>query len=171
MSFDAFAEHIRSEEGGLTDNKLDPGGRTNFGITQRQLDAARIAYPDLKLPAKVDDLTWNQARELYRRDYWLPIRGEELPAGVALLVGDSAVNQGPSRAIRWLQQAAKVKPDGHIGPVTLAAVNAADEKSLLTEIAAQRAYQYMKLDSIDDEFGLGWARRLFRTFVSALEET
>ncbi len=171
MSFEHFAEHIRVEEGGLVDNPKDPGGRTNIGITQRKLDASRHAYPDLKLPSRVDDLSWSQAKELYRRDYWGPIRGDELPPGIAILAGDAAVNQGPSRAIKWLQQVAKVRQDGQLGPVTLAALHAADQKELMAEYAAQRAYQYMTLDSIDDVFGLGWARRLFRTYNLALEAT
>lgn len=169
MSFDAFAEHIRKEEGGLVDHPSDPGGRTNMGVTQRKLDAARTAYPALRLPSKVDDLSWSQAREIYSRDYWQPVRGDDLPPGIGLLVGDAAVNQGPSRAIKWLQQAARVSADGNLGPMTLAAVKTADQKALMVEYASRRAYHYMTLDAIDDTFGLGWSRRLFRTFTAALE--
>lgn len=169
MSFERFAEHIRKEEGGYSNHPLDPGQATNMGITQRELDRSRVAYPDLRLPSSVKDLTWPQAKEIYRRNYWNEMKGDHMPAGIALLVSDAAVNQGASRAKRWLQEAAQVKADGVIGPATLAAVRAADQKELLKEVASRRAHHYMLQDSIDDVFGLGWARRLFRTFTAALE--
>lgn len=169
MSFDKFAEHIRKEEGGYSNNPVDPGGATNMGITQRELDRSRAAYPDLRLPLNVKDLTWPQAKEIYRRNYWNEVRGDDLPVGIGLLVADAAVNQGTVRAKRWLQEAAGVKVDGWIGPGTLSAVRKANQLELMGEVAARRAHHYMLQDSIDDTFGLGWARRLFRIYNAALE--
>jgi lysozyme family protein len=169
-SFDSAVEHIRREEGGLVDHPSDPGGRTIFGITQRTLDAARAAFPDLKLPDRVDDLTWPQAKEIYRRNYWQPIRGDELPAALALAVLDAAVNASPQRATRWLQQALRVAADGWLGAQTILAARRCDQPKTLREFHARRAHHYMLQDSTDDVFGLGWARRLINTHDAATKE-
>lgn len=166
-AFDFAVSHVLLEEGGLSDHPADPGGRTNFGVTQTTLDAVRSSYPELNLPLTVDRLFSHHAKEIYRRHYWAPIRGDELPVGVALWMLDTAVNHGPGRAIRMLQQALGVKVDGWIGAKTLAAARAADRRALLDEVSARRAHHYMLQDAIDDDFGLGWARRLFRTYSAA----
>ncbi len=168
--FDIAVEHVRSEEGGLVDNPLDPGGRTNFGITQRLLDQCRAASPRAGFPARVDDLTWSQARDIYRSQFWQPMRADELPDGLSLLMLDTAVNCGVNRAAKWLQLALGVPSDGWIGARTIAAARAQAPLAVLSELSARRAHHYMLQDSIDDEFGLGWARRLFRTFNASVRE-
>lgn len=167
-SFDAAIEHVRQAEGGLVDNAADPGGRTNFGITQATLDATRGFYSSMQLPARVDELTWEQAKLIYHRQYWMPIRGDELPAPIALAVLDAAVNASPQRATRWLQQALRVTADGWLGTQTLLAAQRCDIRVTLREFGARRAYHYMLQDATDDAFGLGWARRLFDTHDAAL---
>jgi lysozyme family protein len=168
--FDVAVAHVLREEGGLVDNPKDTGGRTNYGITQRVLDAMRDTYPLAGLPLRVDELTPGQAIDIYRSQYWMPVRGDDMPAGIGLALLDSAVNQGANRAAKWLQFAAGVQADGWIGARTIAAVYATPPLALLSEFCARRAYHYMLQDSIDDEFGLGWARRLFRTFNAAVKE-
>ncbi len=95
----------------------DPGGRTRFGISHR-------AHPGLDISA----LTPEQARALYRRDYWQRLRCDELPPPVALALMDSAVNCGRRRAVQWLQAALnelerppRLAVDGLLGPRTLRA--------------------------------------------------
>lgn len=169
-NFDVAVEHVRREEGGLVDNPRDPGGRTNFGITQRLLDDVREAYPISDFPRTVDDLTWTQARDVYRLQFWKPLHGDELPLYIGIALLDAAVNASVSRAARWLQLSLGVTADGWIGAQTLRAARAADAVSLLNEFSARRAHHYMLQDSIDDDFGLGWARRLFRTYAVAVRE-
>lgn len=167
--FEAALAHVLREEGGLIDHPKDPGGRTNLGITQRKLDEVRAARPGYALPGRVDDLLPEDAGTIYRLEYWLPIRGDDLPTGLALAVFDGAVNAGVGQSAKWLQRAVGVKADGVIGAQTIAAISRApDSNELLREFMARRAHHYMLLDSLDDDFGLGWARRLFRTYDAAL---
>ena len=89
-----FADCIKiviTEEGGLSIDARDPGGTTHYGISQR-------AYPNLDIPS----LTLEGAEAIYRRDYWEPINSDEFPAGIALLLFDAAVNQGPATAVKLL---------------------------------------------------------------------
>lgn len=83
-----------AQEGGatITDNKNDPGGLTKYGISQK-----RYPHEDIKA------LTEDRAELLYRRDYWTPIGGDQLPEPLALNAFDAAVNLGVPVAKRLLQ--------------------------------------------------------------------
>lgn len=168
--FCVAVEHVLREEGGLVDNARDPGGRTNFGITQRLLDEVRGTYPSTQWPRTVDELTRGQAIDIYRLHFWDPLRGDQLPMHVGIALLDAAVNSGVPRAAKWLQLALGVKADGWVGAQTLRATRQADPITLLNEFSARRAHHYMLQDDIDDDFGLGWARRLFRTYAIAARE-
>ena len=163
-AFDQAFRIVIGEEGGLSVDAADPGnwtggacGRgaclgTHFGISA-------AAYPGLA----ISTLTLDAARAIYRRDYWDAVQGDLLPPPLALLVFDAAVNNGVGRAVRWLQSAAGVMPDGVLGPHTLAAVGAKGGQgaALLVEYQAQRLMFMAGLPTWRS-FGLGWARRLCR---------
>lgn len=66
----AYKAALAQNEGGYTDGKdLGENFATNYGITQRTLDGAKSRFPD-RYPADVKDLTQEQAREIFKRDYW-----------------------------------------------------------------------------------------------------
>lgn len=167
-NFERCIEHVRLMEGGYSNRKSDPGGPTNHGITQTMLDAARQLWPDL--PRTVESLTWDEAKRIYRYHFWDVIRGNEMPLAYALPTLDAAVNHGPQRAIRFLQSALGVRADGWIGTQTLAAARTHLHANVLEECLARRGYFYMLQDAADDDNGLGWSRRLMRTFSEALKE-
>lgn len=168
IDFDAIANFTLIREGGLVDHPRDPGGRTNFGVTQRRLNAARETHPEWNLPAIVDHLTPLQAKMIYRFGEWADIRGDDLPGELALLVFEHAVNAGSDNAIRLLQRALRVRQDGVFGPVTLSAANRAPVREICEEYSAQRAAFYASLDELDDHFGLGWMRRLLRAYTLSI---
>ena len=140
---------ILGEEGGIENHRKDPGGLTKYGISQR-------SYPTLNIAA----LTLDDAKAIYRRDYWNPIRGDELPSGLDLTLFDSAINQGPVTAIQLLQHALQIKADGRLGPITLAASFKA-MPDLLDDFDAERALRY-EFNRNEETFGRGWYRRLLR---------
>lgn len=143
------------EEGGLVDDPSDPGGLTNFGISQ-------AAYPNLDIAT----LTRGEAEAIYRRDYWSPAACDKLPAGVDLMVFDMAVNAGVAQSGRILQRCIGAEADGMIGKLTLQAVADTDARVLVTAIgAAQRAF-YESLPQWT-EFGAGWGARCGRRTARA----
>lgn len=165
-SFDYCVKRVFGHEGGEVNDPQDPGGHTNLGITQSTLNHARHVIGNL--PATVDKLSRNDALEIYRALYWEPVRGDELPLGVALIVFDAAVNQGVGDAVRFLQLAVNTVPDGVFGPHTLQAVNRANPRATILEVASRRMFDYMQLDHLQDRFGLGWSRRLCAILADAL---
>ena len=105
---------------------------TTFGISA-------AAYPDLT----VANLTLDEAKALYRRDYWNWIAGDRLAPALALLAFDAAINKGTGGAVGLLQQAAGVVQDGLIGPITFECDRSIAERSghiakLCAEFLAQR---------------------------------
>lgn len=146
---------VLRHEGGLVDNPNDPGGLTNFGISQR-------AYPDVDIRA----LTRNQAMAIYERDYWTPLRCEELPTDVAVVLFDMAVNMGRDRAVRLLQRALNIPQDGLIGPRTIAACINGTRRAVAANLTAERVLAYTGMRNFDN-FGRGWVRRSITTAMEA----
>lgn len=164
-TFTAALAHVLVYEGGYSDHPLDPGGATNLGITLAVLRASRGRAVS---KADVRALTRKEAAAIYRERYWDAAACGALPSGLDIAVFDCAVNQGVGRARRFLQQAANVKVDGRIGPITLAAIAAAQPEKLLTEFMARRMQSYGLLQKLFPTFGLGWSRRLIATHAAAL---
>ena len=144
----AFAIVIGTE-GGYVNNPLDPGGETKFGISKR-------SYPTLDIAS----LTLDAVRLIYQRDFWNRLRCGDLPSPLALLVFDAAVNCGQARAARWLQAAVGTAQDGMLGPLTLAAVQAASPGwKIMAEMDRLRLLHHTSLPTWR-VFGGGWAARL-----------
>lgn len=98
-------------EGGgkYTDRPSDPGGKTKWGISQKQ-------YPALD----IRNLSRDQAVQIYFDDYWVPCYGDNLPGPLALIVFCAWVNMPPAVVARCLQRAVgSVEVDGRLGSRTL----------------------------------------------------
>jgi len=126
------------------------------GITLATFRAARGAE---RTKAELRAISDADVEDIYRQRYWLAVRGDDLPAGVDHAVFDAAVNSGPGRAARWLQQALGVWPDGAIGPKTLLAAAGRDPVELVDRICDLRL-GYLKALQTFDVFGMGWTKRV-----------
>lgn len=168
-NFDLCFSLVVGHEGGFTNDRHDRGNWTTGVIGKGELKGTNfgisaMAYPDLDIAG----LKIRQAKFLYRRDYWDAIEGDYMASGLDLMLFDAAVNQGPERAIQFVQRAAGVSDDGVMGPITRAAINKAQSDDLLAETAARRMHHYMLLDHLDDRYGLGWSRRLINIYREAM---
>jgi lysozyme family protein len=154
-----FAEALQkvlAHEGGFSDHSLDPGGMTNLGVTRRVWEEW-TGHP--VTVRQMTELTPVKVAPMYRRKYWDKVRGDELPAGIDLVVFDAAVNSGPGRAAKWLQACVGVDVDGDIGPKTLAAVNAFDATQLIDDYGRRRLSFLLDLPTWGT-FGKGWTARI-----------
>lgn len=148
VRFDAAFKKLINHEGGYVNHPRDPGGETKFGITKR-------SYPHLDIKT----LTLDEARAIYRRDFWDALQCDALPAAVRFQVFDAAVNSGRGNAARWLQAAVDVATDGYVGPITLQAALSYSPAALIARFNAERLAFMTRLTTWPT-FGKGWARRI-----------
>ena len=168
-AFDQAFRIVIGEEGGYSAAPADPGNWTGGACGRGACLGTRYGISAAAYPAlAIATLTLDAAHAIYRRDYWDRVQGDSLPPPLALLVFDAAVNNGVGRAVRWLQEAVGVVPDGLLGPRTLAAIGtkAGQGTALLVEFQAQRLMFMAGLPTWR-VFGLGWARRLCRLSYAA----
>lgn len=160
-NFERALARVLEHEGGFADHPRDPGGATMMGITQKTLEAWRgrpISIAELRA------LSHEEVAAIYRARYWNAVAGDDLPSGLDLAAFDYAVNSGPQRAIRTIQGLVAVAVDGRIGPVSRAAIEAADIPRLIEALCAARLRFLRQLPTFP-VFGRGWERR-----VAAIEQ-
>jgi lysozyme family protein len=179
---DRMIDDVIRREGGYVDHPADRGGPTKFGITQTTL-ARHCGRP--VGAAEVRALSLDQARQIYRRDYYLGPRIDQLPARIQPFVFDSAVNHGAPRAICFVQQVCNaagfasgggLAVDGVCGSRTVRAAHDADwamKDWLLAALIEERRNFYHGIVARDPSqlrFLDGWLARLgeFETAVEGL---
>lgn len=172
--FDHALAHVLEMEGRFTDDPHDPGGPTNFGITLGVFAAWR---KEKLTAANRDDLVRDlkaisseTVSQIYRRRYWDLADCANLPAPLAFMHFDAAVNHGVGAATRCLQEAVGAGVDGEIGPETRAAIVAAPIIEALETYAAIRRRRYRALPHFW-RFGRGWLRRVDTTLARARQLT
>ncbi|MDB5233109.1 MAG: N-acetylmuramidase [Hymenobacter sp.] len=163
---------LLANEGGYVFDPHDPGGETWRGIARAfnpqwagwpRLDGykARASwpadcrlYPRNKLATAIlrkDPVLASQVQVFYQNQYWNSLHLSSVANQcVASQLCDIGVNSGTSR-VGWLAQYVlassfgwKGKQDGQLGPITIAAINAAPAQAYYNGlVAARRAfYQY-----------------------------
>jgi len=158
VEFNVAIERLLGNEGGYVNDPKDPGGETCWGISKR-------SYPDVNIAL----LTKEDAKGIYYRDFWSVVNGDELPNAVAFQALDFAVNSGCDTAIRYLQRAAGVADDGHVGPVTLAAFKATPPAILGIMFISGRL-SFMTDRKNWPDAGRGWAKRISKDLLYLAED-
>lgn len=152
-AFERALELVLRHEGGYVNDPHDPGGETKYGISKR-------AYPN----EDIRNMTQDRAAQIYRADYWTPIRGNDLPESVAPMVFSMAVNMGVRVAIKHLQYCLGVQSDGIIGPKTLAALDRASVSRVRVMLLQEWILGYTDRVGFP-RYGRGWVRRAVETFA------
>ena len=75
--FSEIMQTVLKWEGGFVNHPHDPGGATNYGITHEVLAQWRGVAS--VTPKEVENLTREEAIEIFRHRYWTKIYGERLP--------------------------------------------------------------------------------------------
>jgi lysozyme family protein len=151
-SFEEIIEQVLEHEGGYVNDPKDLGGETKYGITKR-------FYPDID----IKNLTINQAKDIYKSDYWDKNKVESLPQNLWHIYFDMCVNMGKRTAVKVLQRAAvnkgrDIEVDGGLGPMTIGALKGVE----LDRVRAFRVKYYVDLITArpeQEKFYLGWFRR------------
>lgn len=169
--FDIAIVYVLNHEGKLTEDKSDPGGITNYGISIRflkdeDLDIDRtgiIASQDVK------DLSLTCAKSLYKEFFWDKYHYNQInDLGIAKKIFDISVNMGPAQAHKLTKRALnycrhyKVPIDGTLNAVTIDIINGLDPLQLLDAIRRQENIFYVNLVHDNpklDKFLKGWLNR------------
>lgn len=130
-----------SWEGGWSDHKADPGGKTMYGVTQATYTASRKRWG---LPTRsVKLISMTEALRIYREEFWDKCNASQLVPGVDLAVYDASVSSGVSRGVKWLK----------------ASVGSNDHSETVKRICRARL-GFMQSLKIWKTFGKGWGRRV-----------
>jgi lysozyme family protein len=181
MSYASALSSVLRWEGIYDNDPNDTGGETCFGITRKyQPEWDGWVMVDALKAHKVPVNEWSNNAALmesvsgYYRGLWDklnldPVAYEALSESVF----GCAVNQGPVRAVRMLQQSLNdcgemVEVDGLPGPGTSAAVGRVSDRclgdALLGCYKARRAKAYLEAATSragNGKFLVGWLNRLF----------
>lgn len=130
----ALSMILEHEKRGAAPN--DPGGRTDYGISER-------AFPEAWADGKI---TYDELWHIYTTRFWYPLKCKHFDdLRLALEVFDFGVNSGPATSAKLLQrtynalyrgESTPLVEDGVIGPKTLGVVN------VLSGNLATALYQY-----------------------------
>jgi lysozyme family protein len=129
-NFDRAFGFVIKHEGELNDDPNDPGGLTKYGISQR-------AYPDLD----IRNITLDEAKTLYWVDYWNRCDCDYLAFPTDILVFDTAVNMGVSKAISIRSKA-----------------------SDFFDYVILRIHEYTKMRGFN-AYGKGWINRVLNLYM------
>ena len=159
-NFNIYAPKLKVFEGGRSFHPKDKGGATNRGVT---LTTFRRIFGQDKT---IDDL-WNMTEGewlvVMSEEHWDVCKADKIDnQSIAEIIVDWYVNSGIA-GIRRTQEIAGVKPDGIIGPKSLAAINSANQKELFDRLWSGRHQFYLnivKRDPSQKEFLKGWMNRL-----------
>lgn len=174
MTIDEMIDGILDREGGYVNHPSDPGGATNWGITQRVARANGYG-------GHMRDLPREEARRIYKREYvekagFLEVA--EIDPLLAEELIDTGVNAGPTRARLWLQKSLNIlnrrgvdypdiAEDGIIGAGTLSALRAlrrrrGDTKARSLLLKCLNGYQFKHYEALAaggtkfEDFMVGW---------------
>jgi len=158
QTFDKAIAVVLAHEGGYVDHDADPGGPTNYGISS-------AANPDVD----VENLTREEAIEIYYERYWTGKGYDRLPDRIAIKVFDLAVNMGRNPAICCLQRALRavgqtVTVDGVIGPETAGAAGMLCELAVIAALRSEAAGEYRVILVRNPDrapFAAGWISRAY----------
>ena len=162
-NFEKIITDVIKAEGGakVTNDPLDKGGRTQYGISER-------SNPQAWLDGKV---TEEEARQIYAQKYVIWPRFNQIPESHALVqrqLIDYGVPSGPMIAIQKLQRVLGLPEDGVIGPKTLAALIIRDPKEVNNRLVLERLLmnaRICKKDPSQLKYIEGWNLRAISFYV------
>jgi lysozyme family protein len=162
MTETELIDDILEREGGFTNDPVDRGGATNFGITAASWGAhrrlGRAATPD-----EVRAITREEAVDFYHATYVSASPFQAIayaPLRVQLI--DFAVNSGTPRAVRWLQRTLAVPVTGVVDAATIAAAAAYPGSLVNNALVAARLAMYQRIvagDVTQAKYLRGWINR------------
>jgi lysozyme family protein len=170
-SFNLAIPYILAHEGGLSNDKNDPGGITNYGISLRYLKSEKM---DLNRDGKYDakdirELTPKEAKKIYLDKWWNKYKYYNIKnQQVATKIFDMSVNMGPDRAHKLVKKAINaiviedIPVDGRLDSSTINTINTLPSVHLMMVLRELQKEFYINLTVSHPRllvFLKGWVKR------------
>lgn len=169
-NFDIAFDRVFINEGGYSDDPSDRGNWTGGQVGKGELKGTKYGISAMTYPhLNIKDMTVDEAKAIYRRDWWDNLEMEKFRTAMQYQMFDAALNHGIYQTAKMLQRAAGAKPDGVIGPKTRAAVAEMEINDLLMRFLAERLV-FMTGIKTWNHYGKGWARRISHNLLLATED-
>lgn len=142
---------VMKNEGGYSNRAADKGGETYAGISRKWHPIWKgwdivDKYKPLKQGQHIKNTELSSLiKQFYKMNFWDAIKGDYIDSQrIATFVFDWQVTSWDD-AVKALQRAANVVPDGKIGSKTILAVNEADEGKVVEQMKTARKEYYRQL--------------------------
>lgn len=155
-NFQLAVENVLELEGGFVDNRHDPGGATNYGISFRYLKGLSPQEADLNKDGEVNlkdikSMTKLQAEAFYRKNWWQKYEYNKINnVAIAIKILDMSVNMGGKQAHKLVQRACRacrqnLIDDGVLGEKSFEALNKMRQGFYLPALRCTQAGFYYAL--------------------------
>lgn len=190
--FDLAQDFTAKWEGCLSDDAADRGGLTHWGVSMAflsDLEYSRRGTALLKsigvrpLPVNretIKALTKEQAKAIFKAEFWDRLHLDELPVQMAVLIYDAAVNSGRAQSVKLAQRGfnacdcgESLEVDGVLGPLTIDALSSHNTQRVRQSILDSRVDFYWAIVNkrpSQKVFIRGWLNRVndLREYVEGL---
>jgi len=168
--FDYAFEQTLTMEGGYSDDPVDRGGKTKWGITEKTLNNAYLA--GIVSTWDISELKLEEAQLIYKAFYWNPLNLDAvLTPSIAAEIFDTAVNMGKTAAVKIVQDALNylgesMSVDGIMGNKTIGAINkwcTRDVRALFICLNGFQFHRYVQIvenNATQKRFARGWTKRI-----------
>lgn len=149
-TFDRCFDRLMGHEGGYSNNPLDPGGETMWGITKKVARAWGYTGEMRNLPRET-------AKLIAKKWYWDPLACDAYHEKIAFQIFDTLYNGG--QTVIWMQAASGATVDGIFGPETLRMTRSAFIPTFVIRFNVLRLLYLTSLKTWPT-FSRGWTRRV-----------
>ena len=164
--FEDFAGKLLRLEGGYVNHPLDRGGPTKYGVilsVWKEYGHDKDGDGDIDAD-DIKKLSEDDAHYIAKKIFWDFFQADSIiNQSVAEFIVDWGYNSGRKTVAKIVQRLVEVSVDGIVGPISLAAINCADQQKLFDTLKIER---YVFLNNIikrkPDQivFYKGWMNRI-----------
>ena len=104
--FEKALQHVLKWEGFVSKDPNDKGGLTIWGISSRSYPGS-VPQMELLIDEGKKDEAFEIAKKIYYENYWLKLGCQDIDYPLNIILFDTAVNMGKSKAMALLKETVK----------------------------------------------------------------
>lgn len=170
-NFEIAVQTVLKHEGLLVDDKRDPGGITNYGVSLRfALSTKDLELFDIDLDGDIDAddiraLTPERAKKAYYKHFWKKYKYAQYDLVIGKKLLDLGVTMGHKQVAKCIQRAVRaaslfeLKDDGILGVQSVLAIKACNPMVLGAALCSEAAGFYRSLNK--PRYINGWLNRAY----------